>query len=308
MRIITLLPAATEIVALLAPEWLVGVSHECDHPAWVGKLTRVTTTPIDVSASSARIDAQVRTAVEAGTPVIAMNARALGALRPDLIITQALCDVCAVADGEVFRLSQVLDPAPLVLALHARTIDGVLDDIRSVGRAVGRLDAADEVVAELRRRLRNVRARSMMNGERDATDLQRRTTRGPRPRVVCVEWLDPLYTAGHWVPEMIELAGGFDVGAVAGEHSRRREWNELAALKPDIVLVALCGFSEDRARREWEAGLPTEAQAALAGSPSVGLAGHAPTRLFFIDGNTYTSRPGPRLVDGIEIMADLFRT
>ncbi|MFI5235647.1 MAG: ABC transporter substrate-binding protein [Gemmatimonadales bacterium] len=280
MRIVTLLPAATEIVALLAPEWLVGVSHECDYPAWVTKLPRVTTTPIDISAPSARIDAQVRAAMEAGKPVIATDAKLLRKLKPDLIITQGLCEVCAVADGEVFRLSEVLSPKPSVLSLSAHTIEGILEDIGTVGRMVARTDEAEEIVAGLRYRLRKIGSRP--------------TTHNPRPRVLCIEWLDPLYTAGHWTPEMIALAGGLDVGATAGEHSRRREWSEVAALKPDIILVALCGFSEERARQELATVADPEAKAFLTALP--------PDRLTVIDGNAYTSRPGPRVVDGIELI------
>jgi iron complex transport system substrate-binding protein len=308
MRIVTLLPAATEIVALLAPESLVGVSHECDHPAWIGGLPRVTTTPIDPMAPSAVIDAQVRAAMEAGRPVIAVDGESLRRLRPDLIVTQGLCEVCAVADGQVHRLADALDPKPRVLSLGARTIEGIFEDIRAVGRAVDEADGAretrgadeaEEVIAGMEYKLERLRERAPLRSLPE-TDPERSEGKveGPAPpRVVVIEWLDPLFLAGHWTPELVEAAGGLDVGARRGEHSRRRAWREIADLAPDIILVALCGFSVERAREEWGTRLPPEARAAL--RPLLSSA-HAPVRSLFTDGNQYTSRPGPRVVEAFD--------
>ena len=209
MRVVTLLPAATEIVmALGGADALVGVSHECDFPPAATRLPRLTASPIDPSASSGTIDSEVRRLRAAGLPVIAVDAAMLSRLAPELLITQGLCEVCAVADGQIHRLASVLHPAPVVLSLSARTLPGIWEDIRSVGRALDLCDEADELVAGLRSRLRRLHSHAP----------------SVAPRVVCVEWLDPPFLAGHWVPELVAAAGGVDVGASAGSHSEVRSW------------------------------------------------------------------------------------
>jgi iron complex transport system substrate-binding protein len=277
MRVVTLLPAATEIVAALGgADRLVGISHECDFPASVLDLPRVTAMLIDPSRPSASIDAEVRRLRETGRPVIGIDAGALRALSPDLLITQSLCEVCAVADGEAYRLAAALERPPAVLRLGGTTLGGVWQDIRSVGAALGLERDADSLVAGLQERLDHLR-----NGAPAA-----------RPRVLCVEWLDPLYLAGHWVPELVEAAGGRDAGAAPGSHSARWGWREAAELRPDLILVMLCGFGVERSRAELETIGP-DALALLGGSAPV----------WILDGNAYTSRPGPRLVDGAERIA-----
>ncbi|MEA2712772.1 MAG: iron complex transport system substrate-binding protein [Gemmatimonadales bacterium] len=271
---VTLLPAATEIVAALGGAGhLVGISHECDYPGSVHGLPRVTSTPVDPSCSSAAIDAEVRRLREAGRPVIAVDAEQIRKLRPDLIITQGLCEVCAVSDGEVYRLAEAIHPAPRILSLAARDLGGIWRDIQDVGAALDRGDEAKELVLGLQGRLRRLRTSAV----------------SPSPRVLCIEWLEPLYLAGHWVPELVAAAGGEDVGARAGSHSARREWAELPPLRPDHVVVMLCGLDMERARAELEALDHTEALA---------LMRRVPTSI--LDGNQYTSRPGPRVVDGAE--------
>ena len=287
MRIVTLLPAATEIVAALSAESLVGVSHECDYPAWVTSLPRVTKTVVDVGTTSAEIDAQVRALKADGKPVIWVDAKALEALKPDLIITQGLCEVCAVADGEVFRVADHLPTRPRVISLVAKTLDGIYEDVRTVGVAVGREDEADEVVAGMKYKLSQLRkAAPLRHPEPERSEGEGSPG---SPRVAVVEWLDPLFLAGHWVPELIEAAGGLDVGAKPGDHSHPRPWSDLIELKPDIILVALCGFSVERAKEEWATQLPPEARDVLTALP--------PYRLTAIDGNQYTSRPGPRVME-----------
>ena len=277
MRVVTLLPAATEIVAALGEAGsLAGISHECDYPPEVLGLPRVTATPIDPAAAGGAIDAEVRQLSRAGEPVIAVDGDLLRRLEPELIVTQDLCEVCAVADGAVHRLAAVLSPAPAVLALQGRTVEGIMGDILAVAGALGRRDAGRALVGELERRLGRLRARPP----------------APRPRVVCVEWLEPLYLAGHWVPELVEAAGGIDVGAAPGSHSTRRGWPEVAALQPDVLVVMLCGFGVDRALRELSALADPAALDALAAVPT-----------WVMDGNAYTSRPGPRVVDGAELLA-----
>jgi iron complex transport system substrate-binding protein len=274
VRVVTLLPAGTEIVAALGGAGhLVGISHECDYPPSVQGLPRVTTTPIDATSSGGTIDAEVRRLREAGRPVIAVDGDQIQRLRPDLIITQGLCEVCAVSEGEVYRLAEAIHPAPRVLSLAAHDLRGIWRDIHDVGMALDLSAEADELVLGLQNRLRRLRT----------------LTPSPSPRVLCIEWLEPLYLAGHWVPALVAAAGGEDVGARAGSHSARREWAELPALHPDHVLVMLCGFGTDRARAELDALDHPEALALL---------GRVPT--WILDGNQYTSRPGPRVVDGAE--------
>ena len=281
MRVVSLLPGATEIVAALGgADRLVGISHECDHPASVLDRPRVTATPIDPRLSSAAIDAQVRRLRAAGRPVIGIDAGALRRLAPDLLITQSLCEVCAVADGEAHRLAAALDRPPRVLGLGGTTLAGVWQDVRAVGAALGHEREAEALVAGLEERLARLRA--------DAPAAQ--------PRVLCVEWLDPLYVAGHWVPELVEAAGGHDVAVRPGSHSARLGWDEAARLRPDLVLVLLCGFGIERARAELDAVGP-EARDVLGGAAPV----------WVLDGNAYTSRPGPRLVDGAERIAAALR-
>jgi iron complex transport system substrate-binding protein len=277
MRVVTLLPAATEIVAALGEaDSLVGISHECDYPAQVLGLPRVTTTPIDPGASGSVIDAEVRRLHAAGRPVIGVDAELLRRLAPDLIVTQDLCEVCAVADGEVHRLATVLRPQPAVLPLSGRTVAGVMGDILAVGGAVGRTAEGRDLVSGLEERLRRLRGRPVPQ----------------RPRVVCVEWLEPLYLAGHWVPELVEAAGGTDVGAAPGSHSARWEWQEVVGLRPDLIVVMLCGFGLSRSQAELSA---------LADHTALEVLGSVPT--WVIDGNAYTSRSGPRIVDGAERLA-----
>src|SRR5437868_11506155 len=168
MRVVTLLPAATEIVAAVAAESLVGVSHECDYPAWVTKLPRVTKTSVDVGASSAEIDRQVRALKADGKPVIWVDAQALEALKPELIVTQGLCEVCAVADGEVFRVAERLPSKPRVLSLNATTLEGIYADVRSVGQGVGRPEEADEVVAGMKYKVAQLRKTAPLRSSSEA--------------------------------------------------------------------------------------------------------------------------------------------
>jgi iron complex transport system substrate-binding protein len=264
------------IVAVGGIDQLIGISHECDWPPAVRCLPRVTTTPIDVSRPSAEIDRMVRDAVAAGRAVIGIDANVLQSLRPDIIVTQQLCDVCAVADGQAVRLAAAMDPAPDVLVLSGTTLAGVWDDIRHVARMMGRDDDGERVATALA----------------DAVTAIGRQVPPRRPRVVAIEWLEPLFLAGHWVPEMVAAAGGEDVGAEPGSHSVVREWEEVMALDPELVFVILCGFDEARARAELELVKDQRVRDWLAQRTVVVL-----------DGNAFTSRPGPRLVEGIGLMA-----
>ena len=279
MRVVSLLPAATEIVAALGGVGrLVGVSHECDFPPEVRSLPRVTRTRVDPAMPSGDIDRAMADAKRTGVSPVEVDVNLVAHLRPDLLIGQSVCDVCAVGEGELARLVTTLMPTPWVVTLHAHTLDEVFLDIRKVGEALELRDEAEELEAGLRYRLRRVSVRA---------------ARLPKPRVLVLEWLDPPYVAGHWVPDLVTLAGGQDVGSAPGEPSRPRPWDELAALAPDVVVVALCGFDIPRAQAELAAVTDPQARALLG------------RRVEFLDGNAYTSRPGPRLVDAADILARL---
>jgi len=280
MRVVSLLPAATEIVAALgALGRLVGVSHECDFPPEVRSLPRVTRTRVDPAMPSAAIDRAMAEARRTGISPVEVDVDLMAHLRPDVLIGQSVCDVCAVGEGELARVVATLMPTPWVVTLHAHTLDQVLLDIGKVGEALELRDEAEELDAGLRYRLRRVQAGATRQ----------------KPRVLVLEWLDPPYVAGHWVPELVELAGGQDVAGAAGEPSRPRPWEELVALAPDVVVVALCGFDVPRAQTELAAVTDPQARALLG------------RRVEFLDGNAYTSRPGPRLVDVAETLARLIR-
>ncbi len=293
MRIVSLLPAATEIVAALgAVGRLVGVSHECDFPPEVSSLPRVTRTSIDPALPSGAIDRAMAEARRAGVSPVEVDIDLVAHLRPDVLIGQSVCDVCAVGEGELARVVATLIPTPWVVTLHAHTLDEMFLDIRKVGEALELRDEAEELEAGLRYRLRRVAAQAQGSGNAGA----QHAAPLPKPRVLVLEWLDPPYVAGHWVPELVALAGGQDVGSAPGERSRARPWEDLAALAPDVVVVALCGF--DIPRAQTELGAVTDAAART-------LLGR---RVEFLDGNAYTSRPGPRLVDAAETLARLIRS
>lgn len=286
MRVVSLVPAGTEIVAALgAGHLLAGISHECDWPPEVQQLPRVTTTPIDVSSGSGAIDASVRRARELGLPVIGVDAARLRELRPDLILTQDLCEVCAVADDEALDIARAIEPAPGLLSLRARTLDGIFADIAAIGAAIARERESEALISRLNARLEEIKA-----------------GQGPgSPRVVCIEWLDPVFLAGHWVPELIAWAGGTDVGAEPGDHSRVFELEDVEAMAPDLVLVAPCGFGLDRAEAEFLAF--EQRVLARGGRPPSSWGG----KVHLLDGNAYTSRPGPRVVDGAALIAAAIR-
>jgi iron complex transport system substrate-binding protein len=277
IRVVSLLPAGTEIVAALgAAGSLVGISHECDYPAEVLGLPRVTATPIDSSWPSGKIDQAVRELTGLGRPVVGVDAEQICRLAPDIIISQTLCEVCAVADGELHRLVNVLGPAPRVVSLTAGDLAGIWRDIQALGDALCLGDEAQELNLGLQSRIRRLAG----------------TGRNPtRPRVLTLEWLDPLFAAGHWVPELIHVAGGKDVAVLPGQHSRRLSWEEAAGLRPDLGIVMLCGFGRERSLKELEG---------LADKEAIRLLGSFP--LWVIDGNAYTSRAGPRVVDGAALI------
>src|SRR5947207_3153866 len=283
LRVVSLLPAAPQIAAALgALGRLVGGTPEGDYPREVRALPRVTRSRLDPGLSSGEIDGALAAAKREGAATVDVDVELVGRLRPDVIIGQAICDVCAVGQEQLAGIVASLRLTPWVVTLHAHTLDEVFVDMRKVGEAMELRDEADEVIAGLSYRLRRVRTAALARSN-------------AAPRVLVLEWLDPPYVAGHWVPELIDIAGGEDVAGVAGARSVTRSWRELSALAPDLVVFALCGFDVERARRELALITDRDARALL------------DRRVEFLDGNAYTSRPGPRLVDAAEILARLIQ-
>jgi iron complex transport system substrate-binding protein len=285
MRIASLLPSATEIVCALGlAENLLGVSHECDYPAAVvAGLPRLTHSAIPQGLTSAEIDRQVSARVRRGESLYLLESETLAALQPNLLITQELCDVCAVSYDAVCNLARWLPGNPTVLSLTPPNLTGIFDDIKTVALATGVLDRGETLVAQLSARLDWV---------------QRLVANQRRPRVFALEWLDPPFAAGHWVPEMIALAGGEEVIGRAGEKSFRTTWSEIIAAQPEVILLLPCGYSAEAAQQEW-AALPKPAGWAQIPAVQAG-------RVYTLDANSYCSRPAPRVVDGIEQLARLF--
>lgn len=280
MNIVTLLPSATEIVASLgATHRLRGISHSCDWPAEVMGLPRLTATAVDSRADAGVIDRQVRAIVDNGAPLYTINADRIRSARPDVIVTQALCDVCAVSEGDVRALADELRPIPTVVTLDGRTLEGVFRDIRKVATAIGADDEALELIDGLTVRLRHVH---------DTL----KAARAPRPRVAVIEWTDPLFAGGHWVPEMVAKAGGRDVLATPGEHSKVVALDVVRASAPEVLFVGPCGYDLAESVASARALLARD-EWAWARACSV----------WALDANGMVSRPGPRLVSGVEAMA-----
>jgi len=269
------------VAALGARGSLVGVTHECDEPPEVDGLPRVTRSAIDTHAPAAIVDAEVREASASGAPLFTLLSETIMALRPDLVLTQALCDVCAVSEADVRALCARLDPSPRVVTLAGETLDGVFADIQRVAEALGQAARGQALVGELGARVR-------------AVHETLKAARAPRPRVAVIEWGAPLYIAGHWAPEMVKRAGGTPLLAQPGERSRVVTIGEVEAAAPEVVLFAPCGYGLERATEEGRR-LREEPAWAFARGLSA----------FAVDANALVSRPGPRLVEGIEVFARL---
>ncbi len=284
-RIVSLLPSATEIVwAIGAGDRLVGRSHECDFPMEARSLPVCTTSKVNSQASSVEIDLQVKSLLSQALSLYDIDTEQLRRLQPDLILTQAQCEVCAVSLADVERtLCTWLDSKPRVISLSPVKLNDVFDDILRVGNAIDENIQAKKFVADSQRRVETIR---------------RAVAGQPSPSVVCIEWLDPLMAAGNWVPELVEIAGGRNLFGEAGHHSPWMQWNEIITRNPDIILVMPCGFSLAQTRRE----LP-----ALTSRPGWDdLRAVRNRRVFLADGNQFFNRPGPRLIESAEILAEIF--
>lgn len=285
MRIASLLPSATEITwALGFGDRLVGRSHECDFPPEVARLPVLTQARLDPAAPSRTIDARVREIVSEGTSVYRVDAERLRELAPDVILTQQQCEVCAASPRDLEdALAGWLGARPQVVSLEPATLGDVWDDFATVAGALGDLDRGRTLAAELANRV---------------AELSERAQRiRPQPRVACIEWIDPLMAAGNWVPELVTLAGGHNLLGTTGAHSPWLEPEALAAADPDVIVVLPCGFDLARTRAELEPRLDTP--------PWCELRAVRDARVLVTDGNQYFNRPGPRLVESLEILAEI---
>jgi iron complex transport system substrate-binding protein len=256
---------------------VIAVTHECDYPAAARTLPRVTRDVLPGGLSAREIDAAVRERTLHGDSIYELDADLLHELRPDLIVTQSLCSVCAVSYGEVLALAEEIDSRPQVLALDPRTLGEVLGDFHTIAQATGRKDTAVQLVRDAAMRIDQIRL--SVRGAR-------------RPRVAALEWLDPPFAAGHWTPQLIEYAGGEDVLGLAGERSEERSWEEVNAARPDIVIAMPCGYDAELAHREAEMHRDE-------------LAGVGAGEVVAVDAAAYFSRPGPRVLDGLELLAGI---
>jgi iron complex transport system substrate-binding protein len=276
MRIVSLVPHATELLfALSAGDEVVAVTHECDHPSAALELPRVTRDVLPEGLSAGEIDRAVRERTLEGEAIYELDREALAALEPELIVTQALCPVCAVSHEEVAELARALPSTPRVIALDPTTLEETLIDVATVAEATRRRAQGAELVNDAEARIERVVG--AVKGRR-------------RPRVAALEWLDPVYAAGHWTPQLIELAGGEDVLGMAGGPSRIVSFQDVANAEPEVVVVVPCGYDAPRARAE-------------AAAYARELGGLGAGEVVAVDASAYFSRPGPRLIDGLELLA-----
>jgi iron complex transport system substrate-binding protein len=285
-RIVSLLPSATEIVCALGFEnQLVGRSHECDFPPEVARLPALTSPKFNPEGSSIEIDERVKKILADALAVYRVDAGRLRALKPDVIVTQSQCDVCAVSMSDVEEaVAQWIGGAPpRIVSLAPYALDDVFEDMRRVAAQLGAPERGDELVARMRARMSAIESRAA-----DAARL---------PTVACIEWIDPLMAAGNWMPEMVAMAGGVNLFGEAGAHSPRMKFEDLAAADPDVILIAPCGFGMDRTA----ADMPI-----LTRRPEwARIKAVRENRVYQADGNQYFNRPGPRIVESLEILAEI---
>ena len=284
-RIVSLLPAATEIAAALGlMDQVVGISHECDFPKQANNRPRVTDCAVHNAAlTSGQVDEWVRRALcEHGT-IYTIDEPLLRKLQPDVILTQKLCDVCAVGYGTVAKLAETLPGPVQMVNLEPASLADILDDIRRVGRTCDVLERAEDLIASLSRRVEDVRQRAA------------RITK--RPRCFLMEWVDPPFCSGHWGPELVDIAGGFDPLGRKGQPSAEIEWQDVLDARPEVFVLALCGYGIERARRDYEL---------LRSLPSFNSLPAAQSgQIYLVDAGAYFARPGPRIVDSLEILAGI---
>jgi iron complex transport system substrate-binding protein len=284
-RIVTTLPSATEIVCLLGLEnKLVGITHECDYPASIRDKKVVMRSVFDSKGmQSKEIDDLVLKHVRSGKSIYVIDERTLQELKPDLIITQELCEVCATPLQVVAKSIARLKPKPNVLSLSPHNLEDILDNVLNVGRATGRFERACKIVASLSQRIEKIKSKCF-----DDPSVS-------RPSVFCLEWLDPLYCSGHWMPELVQNAGGREILGKMGEPSFVTEWERVVELDPEVIFVTVCGYKIERTL--------SEISRLTEGKGWSSLLAVKKGKVYILDSPSYYSRSGPRLVDGLEIMA-----
>jgi iron complex transport system substrate-binding protein len=284
-RIVSLLPAATEIAAALGlMDQVVGVSHECDFPANANERPRVTHCPVhDAGLTSREVDEWVRRALRENGTIYSIDEPLLRSLRSDVILTQKLCDVCAVGYGTVARLAETLPGPPTVVNLEPSSLSDIFDDIRRVAEVCDVPERAERLIASLSERVESVHKRAAKIAD--------------RPRCFLMEWIDPPFCSGHWAPELVEIAGGYDPLGRKHQPSAQIDWQEVLDAQPEIIVLALCGYDIDRARRDYELlrRFPDFDSLPAAQSENVCV----------VDASAYFARPGPRIVDSAEILAGI---
>ena len=284
-RIVSLLPAATEIAAALGlMDQVIGVSHECDFPAEANRRPRVTRCPVhDIGLTSREMDEWVRRALRENGTIYSIDEPLLRSLRPNVILTQKLCDVCAVGYGTVARLAETLSGPPRVINLEPSSLSDIFDDIRLVAEVCGVPDRANKVITQLSDRIKAVRSRANRIAH--------------RPRCFLMEWVDPPFCSGHWGQELVEIAGGYDPLGRKQQPSVQIEWQQVLDARPEFIVLALCGYGINRARSDYEIlrrfpdfdSLPAARQG----------------QIYLVDASAYFARPGPRIVDSAEILAGI---
>lgn len=284
-RIVSLLPAATEIVCCLgAAEQLVGRSHECDFPPEIRHLPACTSAKVDPNAGSGEIDRQVKSLLHDAVSIYRVDTETLKRLQPELIITQAQCDVCAVSLPEVEQaVGEWLGNRPEIISLAPNRMTDIWNDIRRVGDALELPDGGRDALRSLKNRVVNI--------------IEKTCVLKQQPTVACIEWIEPLMAAGNWVPELVQLAGGSNAAGEAGKHSPWMNWETLLRLDPEIIVVMPCGFNLERTR--------AEAAALTRHSDWRRLKAVKGHRVYLTDGNQYFNRPGPRVVESLEILAEI---
>jgi iron complex transport system substrate-binding protein len=284
-RVVSLIASATEIVCALGFErHLVGRSHECDHPESVRELPACTEPKFPVDGTSSEIDQRVKAVLQEALAVYRVDAERLRRLRPEVIVTQSQCEVCAVSLRDVERLAcEWLDSRPRIVSLQPNSLADVWSDIGRVAEALGAAERGRELCAALQARMRAIAELS--------------SSAGHRPTVACIEWIEPLMAAGNWMPELVEMAGGVSLFGKAGKHSPWMSWEELRRRDPDVIVAQPCGFDLERTRSEAAALAGLEGWAELSAVRS--------GRVYVTDGNQYFNRPGPRLAETLEILAEL---
>jgi len=282
MRIVSLLPSATDIVSSLGlVDDLVGRTHECDWPPDVRRVPVMTRDLLAAASMSEReIDRAVGASVHSGSSIYALDHEALAAAKPDLILTQELCEVCAVSYRDVIASARIMDIGSKVVSLEPRSIDEILDNVALVGELTGTVDRAQAVIDDAHRRL----------------DAVRGAVAGLKPvRTVCIEWLDPIYAVGHWVPDQVAIAGGIELLGTPGKPSRIVAWDDVVAADPDAIVLLPCGLGIDRARADVELLRDRPGWSELRAVRN--------RRVWIVDGPSYFNRPGPRVVRGVEVLA-----